>query len=397
MKQGIVPLVVTLAIQSIASMAILTVPVLAPEAALETGYAASLAGVFIAIVYAGAMAASLVSGDLIGLLGPIRTSQACLVVCAAGLALVSTGMLALMALGAFVLGFGYGPVTPASSHILIRTTPPERMSLIFSLKQTGVPLGGVMAGAIVPAIVSGTSWRSATLVVAGLCLAIAILSQSVRAPLDEGRGAAAGAGLATRILAPLRLIFSSPALRDITLCSFFFCAVQLCVTTFLVIWLTQAYGLDLVAAGMVMAAAQVSGVAGRLLWGWLADRFIPPRMVLSGIGLLTGACMLVFAVSGPDWPLALVALTACVAGATAIGWNGVFLAEVARLAPAGMAGTVTGGSLFFTYLGVVAGPSGFAAILSTTGSFSTAFFAAMAMIVVVGAFLGLSRPRPAHR
>ncbi|MBL8442914.1 MAG: hypothetical protein JNK52_02590 [Zoogloeaceae bacterium] len=53
-----VSLAITLAIQVLATMAALTVPVLAPAVALTTGMPASLVGVFIALVYAGAMASS---------------------------------------------------------------------------------------------------------------------------------------------------------------------------------------------------------------------------------------------------------------------------------------------------------------------------------------------------
>ncbi|WP_299365755.1 hypothetical protein, partial [uncultured Paracoccus sp.] len=68
----------------LASMAAVTVPVLAPQAALATGYPAKLAGVFIGLVYSGAMISSLASGSLIDRLGPVRVSQIALLFCAVG-------------------------------------------------------------------------------------------------------------------------------------------------------------------------------------------------------------------------------------------------------------------------------------------------------------------------
>ena len=62
-------------------------------------------------------------------------------------------------------------------------------------------------------------------------------------------------------------------------------------------------------------------------------------------------------------------------GATAIGWNGVQLAEVARHAPAGQAGTVTGASGFVTFAGVVIGPPTFALLAAVTGSYRVGFVA----------------------
>lgn len=394
MRSTLTPLFVTLAIQALASMAALTVPVLAPEAAADTGYPAKLAGVFIGLVYAGAMVSSLISGALIARLGPMRVSQICLLLCGAGLLLASSGVLAVMGLGALVIGAGYGPVTPSSSHLLARTTPPHRMGLTFSLKQTGVPLGGAMAGLMVPPIVSGRGWQGALVVVAGLCVAMAVLSQPVQGALDRASAAEpVPPGRRRGVFEPLRMILERPALRDIAFCSFFYSAVQLTVTTYMVIWLTEVYRMDFLLAGVVMAFAQGAGVAGRLLWGWLADRHVPPRVLLSFLGLVMAGCMAGYALTGPDWALGVILLIAVASGASAIGWNGVYLAEVARLSPPGMAGMLTGGTLFFTYFGVVLGPPAVAGIIGATGSFAAAFGAVAAVTLAVAVFLGLTRPR----
>lgn len=395
MRTTVIPLVVTLAIQALASMAALTVPVLAPEAAADTGHPAKLAGVFIGLVYAGAMASSLVSGSLIDRLGPVRVSQLCLLFCATGLQLAATGLLPVMALGAVILGLGYGPVTPSSSHLLARTTPPHRMGLTFSLKQTGVPLGGAMAGILVPPVVAGWGWQGALMMVSALCVAMAVLSQPVRGPLDRVAVEEHAPAPQRRrgVLGPLRMILDRPPLRDIALCSFFYSAVQLTVTTYMVIWLTEVYRMDYLLAGVVMAFAQGAGVGGRLLWGWLADRHVAPRVLLSGLGIVMAACMAGYALTGPAWALPVILVIAIASGATAIGWNGVFLAEVARLSPPGMAGMITGGTLFFTYFGVVVGPPAVAGIIGATGSFAVAFGAVGAITLAVAAFLGLTRPR----
>ncbi len=57
-------------------------------------------------------------------------------------------------------------------------------------------------------------------------------------------------------------------------------------------------------------------------------------------------------------------------GATAIGWNGVFLATIARVVPIGDGAQATSGSLFFTYFGVVLGPPLFGVIASCAAASS---------------------------
>src|SRR5690349_24459133 len=117
-------LAVTLAIQALVSMAVLTVPAMAPAMAQSLNVSPTLIGLYIAVVYVGAMLASLMSGPLVLRWGAIRVSQLGLLVCGAGLVLlaVAPGVVSAV-VGAFLIGVGYGPITPASSHLLARTTP----------------------------------------------------------------------------------------------------------------------------------------------------------------------------------------------------------------------------------------------------------------------------------
>jgi MFS family permease len=55
-----------------------------------------------------------------------------------------------------------------------------------------------------------------------------------------------------------------------------------------------------------------------------------------------------------SWPVLLP--LAFIFGVTASGWNGVFLAEVARLAPEGRVAEATGAVLVPGFLGLVLGP-----------------------------------------
>ena len=70
-----------------------------------------------------------------------------------------------IALSAVAIGVGYGPITPASSHVLAKTTPRERMALMFSIKQTGVPAGTALAGLIVPPLTIAFGWQVAVVLI----------------------------------------------------------------------------------------------------------------------------------------------------------------------------------------------------------------------------------------
>ncbi|MCB2033843.1 MAG: MFS transporter, partial [Ottowia sp.] len=154
-------LAVTTAVQAMVSMALLTVPAMAPVVAEALGVSPTLVGVYVALCYLAAMISSLIGGTLVRRLGAIRVSQVGLGLCAVGLLLCAVPWLPAVALGALCIGAGYGPITPASSHLLALTTPPHRMSLVFSIKQTGVPAGGMLAGALVPGLLLLVGWQGA--------------------------------------------------------------------------------------------------------------------------------------------------------------------------------------------------------------------------------------------
>lgn len=380
------PLAVTFTVQTLAAFAIYCAPVMAPVAAPALGVEASAVGYYIAATYAGSMLASVVSGGWVSRYGPIRVSQASLLLCLAGLALAASAWLPLVLLGGFVVGLGYGPATPASSVILVRTAPRAIFSLVFSIKQTGVPAGGVLAGLVVPVLVLALGWQWGAAAIGAACLALAAAIQPVRARYDTGLKPDARVALASAF-APAAMVLRVPGLRAMCICSFVYGGVQIALVTYLVSFLTADFALSLVVAGAVMAASQVASVAGRIGWGLLADRALGRRAVLGILGIGMGLAALAALAASPAWPGWLLLAYAAVFGATAVGWNGVFLAEVARIAPEGRTSEATGGCLFFTYLGVVLTPLLFNGVLALAGSYAIAFAVLAVPALAVGAWM----------
>jgi hypothetical protein len=106
-----------------------------------------------------------------------------------------------------------------------------------------------------------------------------------------------------------------------------------------------------------------------------------------------GLCAVTTVTANPGWPLWLLFVFATAFGTTAVGWNGVFLAEVARLAPAGQTGQATGGCMFFTFLGVVVSPPLFSLVLSAGGTYAVAYAIFGAPALLAGAWLLCVRRR----
>jgi MFS family permease len=363
-----ITLACTLAIQAVGTGSTLAFPVLA---SVIPGVQPAAVGIFLAVVYLGAMIGSVVGAGIVNAIGPVRASQAALLLQGIALGLIAVGDPHLRLFAALLCGLGYGPITPASSQILARTTPPGRMGLAFSLKQTGVPLGGLFSGAALPLVATLFSWKAALAILAVLAVMVSLASNRLHALLDAD--ATGKLSVSANWYRPITEVMAHTRLRSMAAVSLLFSACQLSVSGYLMTFLHREVGIGLPEAGVVYAVAQGAGIAGRLAWGHLADYTGSPRRVLLAISVLMVASAISTGLFTEQWAVPALCAVAAVFGATAIGWNGVFLGEVARLAPPGRVASVTGGALFFTYFGVVLGPPSFGYIAERANSLGFAY------------------------
>jgi len=379
MRQVIVAVAVTLSVQALGAMAMIAPAAFAPVVAADLGIPPQRIGLFVSASYFAAMLSGLACGPLLARYGAHRVEQAAVLLAAAGLIAGVPGWVPALLLSAACIGVGYGLVNPASSQILSRATPPHMMSIVFSIKQTGVPIGGAIAGALVPSLLLAFHWQTALLILAAIAAVGAIAIHSLE---PVGGGPATQAALAYEphvpwirrlsgsFAAPVALVLRNPSLARLSVLSLMYSATQLGLMTYLISYLKLELGYTLVAAGLVFSSAQVAGIVARVVWGITADRWLSPRITLAVLGFGMAIAGTATALFSAGWPVGLIVVVAMTYGATAVGWNGVFLAEVARRAPHGSAGIATGGTQFFTFFGALIGPPAFGLVASLSGSYA---------------------------
>jgi len=358
-------------VQVLATLMMLALATMAPLVASSLGLGAESVGYQISVIYTAGAMVSAFAGTLVSRYGGCTVSQVALLLGALGCFCLSTGSMALMVVGSILIGASYGMTNPAASEVLNRVTPAGRRGLVFSIKQTGVPLGGVVAGLSLPLLAIQFGWQAALHVVGIMALCVAVGMVPLRPRWDIKR--TLNARVSSSFVAGPKLVWANPRLRALALMGFCYSTMQLSLMTFLVVLLVEDVLWSVVAAGSAASLVQGVGALGRIGWGVVSDRLKGGVPVLILIGGVTIMSSLVVSTLTPAWPSWVVLIVFSIFGVAAIGWNGVFIAEVVRSAPSGKEGLATGGALTLTFAGVVVGPSLYAFFHSFFGSYSETF------------------------
>ena len=385
--------------QSFAYMSTLVLPIAAPVISEATGLGISLVGVYTAIMYVASTLSAGASGSFIQRFGALRMSQAALVLMGLGLVFSWPGWALLFAATAFVIGAGSAVSTPASSDILGRYAPRRHAPLIFSIKQTGVPVGGMLAGVLVPTFTIALGWEGAFIACGAMCLVLAFVLQPLRVEFDQYRVRSHRISMRA-VMHTVRAVLVHPQLRELALCSVSWVGLQAVYGAFLFAFLADGLGYPPETAGWVFAGGNAAAVGARILWGWIAGRFVNARSLLGSLAVVMAGAGIATASFGPGWPIVAIVAVAVVYASTAISWHGVLLAEIARLSPVDRIGAMTGGVLLFTSTGIMVYPLLYGAILEATGSYAPGFAAAAVPALYTGIRMLLprrQRPQPRIR
>ena len=382
------PLVATLMVQTVGVFVSQTIPVVAPVMTAELGIAPERVGNLASLNTLGAILFLLFGTPFVAALGPARMLQWGVLVGAGAMALAASGAVWLLPVAALLMGIGYGPTGPASSRILQETAPPRHRMLIFSIKQAGAPAGGALAGLVAAPVAAIWGWQPALWLAAGIGLVAALLLAPLRGRLDVAPARPVPlreAFTLRRLGAPLTALRLHPVLPPLTLLAFAFAALQGSLMTFTVTWLVETEGMALAAAGTVFALMQAAGVLGRLVLGWAADRTGEATRSLAVHGMVAAGLSAVFVLAAPGAAWGVVLLLSFLCGFASASWNGIFLAEVARVSPPDRVAEASSGAIMLCFLGYLLAPTVFAMAVAATGGWTWPFLGACGLLALVSA------------
>jgi sugar phosphate permease len=227
-----------------------------------------------------------------------------------------------------------GSVFAASGRLILGWFARHERGLAMGIRQSSQPIGVALAAVTLPAL--GASGTAAPLLFLGaFCLvAAALVVVFVRDPDRAEPPAGPGAR-------PAASPYRQPVLWRIHAASALLVVPQFTVATFALVYLVDARGWTALAAGRLLAGAQVCGALSRLGAGYWSDRVGSRMRPMRLLAISTGVGMLALAVAAAAGSRAAVPiLLAC--GVVAVSTNGLAFTAVAEFAGSAWAGRALG-------------------------------------------------------
>lgn len=331
--------------------------------------------------------ATLYSGRVIGLIGPVRALGLAMLLVLAGISLAALHNIPAILLGAVCFGLSHSLTNPSTAVILKNFVSDSNRGVVFSIKQCSVPLGLLAASLVGPFIAERFDWRFAMLPLAVLQIVLLCLLPRLQRLLPAAaKRELPSANLLQLPLRALRALWANRPLRYTACVGLSFGMCQGAILTYTSNLFAVERDFSLSQAGFILMCAHVGGIIGRISWGYLADRLQSPVLVMRTLAVLIATALLLLSMLPAGLALGWWLLLYLFLGGFAVGWNGVVISEFAYHARGPDMEEQLAGSFCVLFCGGAFSPWLFALVYLMVDSYATV----MGMFGVCFGFLGLA-------
>jgi predicted MFS family arabinose efflux permease len=288
-----------------------------------------------ALVTATAVTGALLSpvfGRVTDRLGAVRSTVGVLVAGVASLILVALSpSYLILFLVALLTGIPQGWGNPATNTLIVDNVPAGARGVITGIKQSGVQMGTFIAGILLSTVATIWDWRAAIAVF--LIVPLGALAAMRHRP-QGAHQPPAGSRDGQRVPLVVKYIAVYGALAGLATSATF---------TFLPLFAEEDQGWTGAQAGFLIAGIGLVGVAARIGWGSVSERWFGHGRTLRVIALLTTGSVLLLGLASRGAVSSWVLVPAAILfGTGAIAWNAVGMLAVMDYSPVGLVGRGTG-------------------------------------------------------
>jgi ACS family hexuronate transporter-like MFS transporter len=363
----------------VGTLHITTLVVMAPVIKADLSLSFAQFGLLVTAYSIGQITGSLPAGhlaDRVGVGWALVLAHALLIVGAVMLTQATGLWLGFAAM--VVTGWGYSVVNPATAKGVFETFPPARRGTAMGIKQTGVPLGGVISASL-GAFARPGAWHWITVTVAAITLVggaicLLIVEKPRPRPATASRSRFGTLGEVAKDFNFGRFVLSN-MLHNLGQQNFF---------SYLTLFLREAAQTSQEFAGLCYGIAQAASVVGRLGWGTISDFLFKGRRkkLTVAIGASAAVLLATMAAIEPRAGMILAVALSGLLGLTIASYAPLMQTMAVEAVAPRLAGSATGYTLVGTYVGSISGPPLFGWVVDVTGLFDSGWYLCAGLVAI---------------
>lgn len=269
-----------------------------------------------------------------------------------------------------LIGMFYSVSQPGGSKVILKWFPKENRGLAMGIRQAGIPIGGALAGVLIPFLTVQYNMTYAINSIACICIIGGVLffvfykEPYVQEEARKGH-------IKISFWMELKVVICKKELYPIYITGICMISLQMVLVGHFMKFLAGEQSITSIVAGTVLSVMFFSGMIGRIALAAISDVFykgnrrIPLFIaVCASIGLIL---LLVININIHTITSGVLYSISALLGFFSIGWFSLFIAEVAELASEESVGITVSVALTLNQIAIIVAPVLFGYIVDEKG------------------------------
>ncbi|AJH73266.1 sugar (and other) transporter family protein [Bacillus cereus ATCC 4342] len=291
-----------------------------------------------------------------------------------------------------LMGMFYSVSQPGGSKVILKWFPKENRGLAMGIRQAGIPIGGALAGVLIPFLTIQYNMTYAINSIACICIIGGLLffvfykEPYVQAEVRKEH-------TKVSFWTQLKVVICKKELYPIYMAGICMISLQMVLVGHFMKFLVREQSITSIVAGTVFSIMFFSGMIGRVVLATISDVFykgnrrIPLFItVCASIGLV-----LLLVISIHTITSGVLYGVSALLGFFSIGWFSLFIAEVAELASEESVGITVGLALTLNQIVIIIAPVLFGYIVDAKG-YTYAWFCIVVLLSISAVSLSRNLP-----
>lgn len=253
-----------------------------------------------------------------------------------------------------IVGVWYGSAQTGGSTAMVKWFPDKHRGLAIGIRQTGIPIGGALASAILTYMYDHHSLTSVHLVQGIVAIAGGLLFLLI---YQEPKNRVAVAASSVTFKEKLEAIKNNKDLYPIYIVGIVMMTLQMILVAHFMSYLHQEGGYSLTAAGQYLSLVLIGGMIGRVAIAWMSDQFFAQKREFLLMIVMASAVILIVLLPLMLHAEMLMLLGCFLLGFVALGWYSLYIACVTEQSNPHYVGLTVSAALTLNQFFIVIAPS----------------------------------------